>query len=176
MQNSCVEYVEKIYSHPKVTELIGKINPPQLRDDLRQEMALALLEYPCEKLALINQENKLVPFTKRLIWIMGTLPNSNFYKVYRKNNDTKLREYINCSLGNPIPVSFAKISEEYLAEKANRSVADKHEWIIFNQYIEMGSDRKVAAFFGIGRKHVNSVMEKVRNELKQNIQTWLSQQ
>jgi len=35
----CREYIEQIYTHPAINNLISKLDPAELREDLKQEMA-----------------------------------------------------------------------------------------------------------------------------------------
>ncbi len=58
----CNKLIEDIYNNPKVTELLSKIEPVDLQDDLRQELALTLLNYDCDKLLKIDKEGNLINF------------------------------------------------------------------------------------------------------------------
>jgi hypothetical protein len=64
--NNCNEYIEKIYLHPAIEELIGKIKPIEIQDDLRQELAIALYDYDCNKLIEMSNRNELIYFALNL--------------------------------------------------------------------------------------------------------------
>jgi len=49
----CNKYIENVYSHPDLLKLISKIKPESIRDDLRQEVVISVLEQPCEKIAAL---------------------------------------------------------------------------------------------------------------------------
>jgi len=171
MQN-CAEHVKNLYLHPKVNELIGKINPPHLRDDLRQELAETLLNYDCDKLVSLSHEGNLLAFTLRVAWNMGTLPNGNFYRKYRKSDREQLMAYLRTFKGKEMPVSYAKVANDKLTTKLSLTANDAHESMIFQQYVELRSIKKVAKFFGLPYNHVRHVVESVRNELKKDICTY----
>lgn len=164
--SDCNEYIEQIYLNPKVNTLISKIKPIELQDDLRQEMAMVLLNYDCEKLIQISKEGKLVPFVISIIWKMGTMQKGNFYKVYKKNDYDKAIEYLQSFTGKEIPMSSAKIASNILEKKLNLNANDAHESMIFTKYVEMRSCSKVANYFGIPHLHVSIVVRKTKKELK----------
>ena len=85
--NKCSKYIEEIYLHPKVKDLISKIKPAELQDDLKQEMALALLSIDCKKILKLHKENKLIDYTLKTIWLMGTSSTSGFYSKFKKINN-----------------------------------------------------------------------------------------
>lgn len=166
MQN-CNEYIEKIYRHPKVDELISKIKPVELQDDLRQEMAMVLLNYDCNKLISISNEGNLLPFVLRIIWKMGTLQNGKFYKQFKRNEFEKAIEYTRLQqTGKSIPLNYANEAKKVLDHKLTLNANDAHESIIFTKYVELKSCNKVAEYFGIPHLHVSIVVRKTKKELK----------
>lgn len=164
--NNCNDYIEQIYLHPKVNELIEKIEPKALQDDLRQEMAMVLLNYDCDKLYQINEENNLIAFASRIVWKMGTLQNGNFYRTYRKKDINKALEYMQSLVVNKVDYSALKSATKVLNDKLLSNANDAHESIIFSKYVELRSCQKVANFFGIPRLHVHQVVNKTKQELK----------
>jgi len=165
--NNCNEYIEKIYRNQKVNDLISKIKPVELQDDLRQEMAIVLLNYDCEKLVSIYNEGNLVAFVLKIIWKMGTLQNGEFYKVFKKNNIEKAYEYSRLmNTGKSISLEYANIAKKVLDHKLTMNANDAHESIIFSKYVELKSCNKVAEYFGIPHLHVSIVVRKTKKELK----------
>jgi len=166
IMNPCSSIIEKIYLHPKVNELIGNIKPAELQDDLRQEMAMVLLKYDCDKLMKISDEGNLLPFVLRIIWKMGTMTKGEFYKVFKKNDVDKAFEYMKSFEGKSIPVKHANIAMKVLEHKLTLNANDAHESIIFSKYVELKSCNKVAEYFGIPHLHVSIVVRKTKQELK----------
>lgn len=167
--NECYDYIEKIYKHPKIDGLIKSIKPTELQDDLRQEMAIALLDYDCNKLIKINKEGKLIAFAISVVWKMGTLQNGKFYNVFKKNNLRKAIEYTNTQIGDEIPDSSIELANKILNTKLQTSVNDAHESIIFKKYIELKNCEQVAKYFGIPRLHVFKIVNKTKEQLKKAI-------
>ena len=90
----CNKYIENVYSHPDLLKLISKIKPESIRDDLRQEVAISLLEQPCEKIAELFAGNNLLRYAIKVCWLMATSTTSPFYYKYKKSDLTKAVEYL----------------------------------------------------------------------------------
>ncbi len=163
--SECNAYIEKIYIHPDINNLISKINPESVRDDLRQEIALSLLEMPCEKVAVLFSGDNLLRYAIKICWTMATSKTSKFYYKYKKNDIIKAVEYLKSLQPLPdIPISFAEKASDYL-KKNNKNIYDDHETRLFNKYVELGSCRKVAFFYGIPINHTCNVIAKLKKEL-----------
>jgi uncharacterized protein with HEPN domain len=166
---NCNDIIEQLYNNDKINQLISKIQPSQLQDDLKQELAIVLLEYDCDKLKKISREGNIIGFAMQIIWTMGTSNRSPFYNKYRKNEIEKAFEYINSQNGNSIPFYTIQIAEKILQEKLKSTPSDAHESIIFNKYVEMRSCIDVAKYFDIPKDHVFAVVKKMKRELKKAI-------
>ena len=164
--NPCSSIIEKIYLNPKVNELIGKVKPTELQDDLRQEVALVLLNYDCDKLKRIEAEGNIIPFVLKIVWMMGTHTKGEFYKVFKKDESDKAFEYMRTFEGKDIPVQHANVARKALEHKLTLNANDAHESIIFSKYVELKSCNKVAKYFGIPHLHVSIVVRKTKQELK----------
>jgi hypothetical protein len=60
--STCHEHIEYIYRSPQINKLISKVHPLSLQDDLRQELAMALLTMDCSKIVEIYEANALLPY------------------------------------------------------------------------------------------------------------------
>ena len=89
-----------MYLNPKVTELLNKIKPVQLQEDLRQELAMVLLNYDCKKIIKINKEGNLLGFTLRILWVMGTGTKGEFFNKYKRTDLIDNVDYYNSIYGN----------------------------------------------------------------------------
>lgn len=167
--SKCHKYIEEIYLHPAFNKLLSKIEPIELQDDLKQEVALVLLSYDCKKISKLYKNNELLKYTLQIVWNLGVLSKGNFYKVYKKNQVDKAVEYLRSQLGNEIPVKASAIAKKVLKEKLDKNPNDAHESIIFNKYVELRSCKKVADYFMIPHLHVFNVVKKTKEELKQAI-------
>ena len=88
-----------MYMNPKVTELLSKIKPVELQDDLRQELAMVLLNYNCKKIIELNREGNLLGFTLRILWKMGTGTKGEFFKKYKRADIIENINYFNSIYG-----------------------------------------------------------------------------
>ena len=166
---NCNDIIEQLYNNEKINLLISKIQPTHLQDDLKQELAIILLEYDCDKLKKIATEGNIIGFAMQIIWTMGTSNRSPFYNKYRKNEIEKAFEYINSQNGNQIPFYTIQIAEKILQAKLKSTPSDAHESIIFNKYVELRSCIDVAKYFDIPKDHVFAVVKKMKRELKKAI-------
>lgn len=165
--NDCNDYIEKVYLSPEVDKLIKSIRPESLQDDLRQEMAVALLSIDCGKITQIWASNGLLGFTIKIISNMAFSNTSQFYSKFRKNDYQKAINYLKSQVKLPtLNNNLAIIANEELAKKFSQDQNQAHEAILFNYYVEVRSCGKVAKHFGLPEKHVKDVIRKVKKELK----------
>ena len=162
--SDCNHYIEQIYIHPDINNLIQKIQPEGIRDDLRQEIAISLLEMPCEKVAGLFAQDNLVKYAIRTCWLMATSKTSPFYYRYKKSDILKAVEYLEY-LQPCVKIPTSNVYKA-LNDKTG-TVEGDHETRIFNKFTELGSARAVARFYNIPLNHVCNVVAKVRQELKQ---------
>ncbi len=89
-----------MYNSPDINEAIGKMQPYELQDDLRQEVFLVLCEMNEEKLFEMFEQGYLKYFIVRTILNMAKSDRSGFYKKFRQ-------------LYQEIPLSYELKKEEY---------------------------------------------------------------
>ena len=170
----CNKIITDVYSHPDLIRLINKIRPESIRDDLRQEIAISLLEKPCDKVAALFAGDNLLKYAIRMCWLMATSDQTPFYKTFIKKDLIKAVNYMREMQPLPaIPLSVADRASEVLKAK-NKTAHDDHEARVFNKYVELGTMRAVAEEYGIPLHHVYKVVNKVKRELKQQLQCTLS--
>lgn len=164
---NCNKYIEEIYSSAQINQLIKSVRPESLQDDLRQEMALALLSIDCEKISEIWASNGLIGFSIKIITNMAFSSTSQFYKKFRKTDLDKALAYLRSQQQLPeLNPNFAKIAGKRLEQKFREDELQAHEAILFNKYVDLRSCKKVAEYFQIPEKHVKDVVRKTRAELK----------
>lgn len=165
----CNDIIEHLYNNDKINDLIQKIHPIELQQDLKQELAITLLEYDCEKLIKISNEGNILGFAMQIIWTIGTSTRSKFYKLFKQDNNSKAIEYIRLQIGAEMPYKAIITAERHLENKMQGNSMDAHESIIFQKYVELRSCVDVAKYFDIPKDHVFAVVKKMRNELKRAI-------
>jgi len=168
--SKCNEIIEKMYNHPSVNKLLSNIHPIELQEDLKQEMAMVLLNYDCDKLLKINKEGNIIGFTLMIIWKMGTLQRSEFNKVFKKHQDfEKAYQWMKSIEADRLDMGIVKYAKRILEDKLLIDPNEAHESMIFQKYIELRSCQKVADYFGIPRLHAFKIVKKTRQELKDKI-------
>ena len=75
--------VSELYSSREFCDCINKMEPAHLRDDLKSEIILILMETEESKLIGLHQRNELKYFTVRIILNQIQSKSSPFYKKFR---------------------------------------------------------------------------------------------
>ena len=166
--STCNEIIQYVYLNPQIEQLIKSVRPSDLQDDLRQELALALLSIHCDKITEIWASNGLIGFSIKIITNMAFSSTSQFYKKFRKNDYDKAINYLKSQLKLPeLNPKFATLANERLIAKYGEDEMQAHEAILFTKYVEVRSCKKVADYFNIPEKHVKDIIRKTKLELKQ---------
>lgn len=76
--------LEKLYTSRELKEALNKMHPEELRDDLRQEIFVALCEMPDDKLIALEKSGHLRFYAVRIMLNMIQSKTSRFYYKYRK--------------------------------------------------------------------------------------------
>lgn len=160
----CSDHVQTIVNDSKVNDLIGKIKPVDLQDDLRQELYLAVLTTDCDKIIKLRASNELTAYVLKIVCNMVFSKTSKFYYQFRKSDSHKAIEYLSTLSDTPI-IKTDSVTR-YLEQKKTIDAVNWHEVTIFNKYVETNNIREVARFFEIPVNHVWSVINKIRNEIK----------
>jgi hypothetical protein len=75
--------IADLYQSKEFTDAIDKMEPEHLRDDLRQEVIVILLETPDERIIKMHEDGGLRFYTVRIILNLIKSNTSPFYKKYR---------------------------------------------------------------------------------------------
>ena len=165
--NECYGYIDKLFREKDLNRLLENIEPIELQDDLKQELAIILLKYDCDKLKSIIFDGKLIGFVNNILWNLATQSNNVFIRTYRKQDIECAIEYFNRLENREI---FAgRIADKHLEKKMKQSAKDAHEAIIFRKFVELRNMKEVAKYFNIPHKHVFIVVTNVKKELKERI-------
>lgn len=162
----CKKHIESIYTHPAFNNLISKIKPIELQDDLRQEVAFILLSKECEQILRLKENDELLKYSLQIVWNLATSKNTRFYKMFKRNQTEEAIRYFE-TLSESEVVSDEQINKanEILEYKMNLNANSAHESILFNKYVELRSCEKVAEYFGIPSIHCYEVIRKTKKEL-----------
>lgn len=99
--------IQEMYLSGDINDAIGKMNPIDLQDDLRQEVFLVLCEMDEAKLFEMYEQGYLKYFIVRTILNMAKSDRSNFYKKFRQ-------------VYQEIPITYEVEKEEYNEDLINK--------------------------------------------------------
>lgn len=92
--------ITELYNSADINNAIGKMQPFELQDDLRQEVFMVLCEMEEARLFQMYSEGYLKYFIVRTILNMAKSDRSNFHKKFRQ-------------VYSEIPISYEVTKEEY---------------------------------------------------------------
>lgn len=164
--NNCNDIIVSIYNNKDLLNCIKKVKPEAIQDDLRQEIALSLLDADCDKLKELLEAKNLLPYVIKICWLMATSKQTQFYIKYKRNDILKAVKYLETLKELPtLDIRLAASAQKYLADNY-KTAAGAHEAEIFYKYTELGSGRLVAEYYGIPISHVYTIIKKIQKELK----------
>ena len=76
--------ITELYKSKDINEAIGKMQPVELQDELKQEVFLVLCEMDTDKLFMMYKQGYLKYFIVRTILNMAKSDRSNFYRKFRQ--------------------------------------------------------------------------------------------
>ena len=156
------QIITELYQSKEVEELILKIQPSDLRDDLKQYVFHVLCEKPDEFIIELNSKNQLKYYAVRIITNSIFSDRSFFYVNYRNQKE------VYCD-------QFADIKDEEtnhdLLDKCEKEV-EKLYW--YNQellklYAKNGSYRAVSQETGIPVKSVHNAVKKAKIQIRSKL-------
>ena len=165
--NECYGYIDQLFRNKELSKLLQNIQPKDLQDDLRQELAIILLKYDCDKLKSIIFDGKFLGFVNNTLWNLATQSNNVFIRTYRKQDIHKAIEYLKSLQSKELKGGI--VADRHLEKKMSKSAKDAHEAIIFRKYVECRNMKEVSKYFNIPHKHVFIVVSNVKKELKERI-------
>lgn len=165
---SIKEHFANIIFGDECQKFISKIEPIDLQGDLIGEISLVISEMEEDKLKELEAKNESLKFVLGLIKKMAFSSNSRFYYKYKKSYHKKQAEYLQSIQQKPtIDLSMANTATIFLNHKQKLSPNDEHEVRIFNTFVQLGTRKAVADFYKIPIRHVITIVNKVKQELKQ---------
>lgn len=157
--------IEELYLNSDINNAIGKMQPYELQDDLKQEVFLVLCEMQEERLLKMYNEGYLKYFIVRTILNMAKSDRSNFAKQFRQ-------------VYQEIPVTYEEEKEydESIFEKLDKSLGVLHwyEIGIMKLYAENGGNiLEISRDTKIPYRSLLKTIRKVKNLLKYKIRNYV---
>lgn len=145
------------------------MNPPDLREDLKQELFIVLCEMDEEKLIEISEKRQLKFYAVRIMLNLIQSKTSPFYYKYRKN----VVQEFNSNTHTVIDSNFDERRHEQMIKKvaAELEVLHWYEKDLFNLYMESGCNAaELSRDIGIPKRSIYQTIKNVKDKIKRRIQ------
>ena len=150
------EIIEQLYRSDDLRECLARIQPPDIRDDVKQHVFTELLLKPETDILDLYERGKFVAYVAKMLVNMVRWERSSFRKL--QGRETALE-------------SFADIADEPIQEIIVVPL-QKLYWYdakMLELYAEHGSYRKVEAITGIEFSGICKTIKKARIEIKKHM-------
>ena len=150
------EIIEQLYRSDDLRECLARIQPPDIRDDVKQHVFTELLLKPETDILDLYERGKFVAYVAKMLVNMVRWERSSFRKL--QGRETTLE-------------SFSDIADEPMQEIIVVPL-QKLYWYdakMLELYAEHGSYRKVEAITGIEFSGICKTIKKARIEIKKHM-------
>lgn len=161
------EIVTELYNSKEFNDCIGKMEPEHLRDDLKAEVALILLETNEVKLIEIHAAGALRYYTVRIIMNLIQSKTSLFYKRYRQ----QVAELTDRYMVEEGPDIEERATREGIEDRAMKEI-DNLYWYnagVVKLYLKLGNYRAIEEDTGIPYSSAYKTIKKSFQEIKQKV-------
>lgn len=161
------EIVAELYNSKEFNDCIGKMEPDHLRDDLKSEVALILLETEENKLMQIHASGGLRFYTVRVIMNLIQSKTSFFYKQYRQ----QVTEITDRFIAGEEQDLEERATREELEEKIFSEI-DNLYWYnsqMLRLYLKHGNYRAIEKDTRIPYSSAYKTIQKSLEEIKQKV-------
>jgi hypothetical protein len=159
------QIVAELFESRDFNDCLCKMEPSYLRDDLKAEVALILLETQDSKILELNRTNGLKFYTVRIILNLIQSNTSPFFKKFRGFTTDIIPE-------KPVEELNGRVQRELTEERAI-SIIPKLYWYdreIVELYLKLGNYRAIEVETGIPwescYKTVQKAIKQIRSELE----------
>lgn len=109
-----MEIINSVIQDKKALELIDKLEPKELRDDMKNHLYLILVDYDQDKIKKAHDEGYLHKLVGRIILSQFKSNTSDFWAMYRNNGFRK-------------GISFAQFPENMIEDFENKEL--RFQWV-----------------------------------------------
>jgi DNA-directed RNA polymerase specialized sigma24 family protein len=155
------QIIVEFYNDPDINAAIGKMNPPDLRDDLKSEMFVVICEMSDEKFFDLHEKKILKWFLVRTMLNMIKSDRSTFAKKFRQI-------FIELSSGFNEKPDETKENEEKQIEKISKALAGLHwyERELFKLYSKHRNISLLSRETGIPYRSISKTIFDVKRKIK----------
>lgn len=161
------EIIEELYSSREFNDCISKMEPDHLREDLKAEVVLILLETDEKKLIDIHSKGVLKFYAVRIIINLIQSDRSLFYKQYRQ----QVAELTDKFLADENTDIEERAAREEMEDKALSEI-DNLYWYnsgILKLYLKHGNYRAIEEDTGIPYSSAYKTIQKSFQEIRQKV-------
>lgn len=161
------EIVAELFTSKEFNDCINKMEPDHLRDDLRSDVTLILLETEESKLMDIYSAGALKFYTVRIILNLIQSKTSLFYKRYRQ----QVAEITDRFMAEEQQDIVERMTREDMEDQAMKEI-DNLYWYnagIVKLYLKHGNYRAIEQDTGIPYSSAYKTIQKSFQEIKQKV-------
>jgi hypothetical protein len=139
------EILTNLYQSKELADLLKKMQPENLREDIKQELFVILCEMPEERILMLEEKKQLKFYTVRIVMNMVLSKKSRFYYKFRKTLTASLPDIAATQAENDFDLDEFENSYAQRILKMNKAIENLH-WYqreVLEQYLEHGSAGKL---------------------------------
>lgn len=177
----------EIYQSKEIGEVIGKIEPEHMRDDLKQHVFLTLLEKEESFILELHGKGKLKNYIVKVICQMVHFTGDKFHRINRRSTENLVDFSIIDETGqetggmshkaiyDQMLGSYREDQNEINLAKLEQACSEEIEnvyWYnaeLLKRYIALGNYRAVAKETGIPVKSVYNAIKAAKDQIKQRV-------
>lgn len=162
----------EIYCSDEVKEVVGKLEPQNLQQDILQHTFLELFEKPAKFIEDLHQRGKLKAYIVKILFNTATYTRTKFRKELGKETPTDFcadSKYEVINAGDDYKVDAERVNSVACAVK---KLEEKH-WYdagILKLYAELGTISAVSRATGIPRTSVFKTLVRAKATIKTDIE------
>jgi hypothetical protein len=170
----------ELFLSRELDDLLKKMNPENLRDDLRQELFVVLCECSEEKIVRMHEAKQLKFFATRIVLNMIQSKKSAFYYKYRRIIPVELPDSIKVLGYQDTDFSIEQFEADYTqrAAKMNKALSEMY-WYqreILEQYVlehgsagKMVKDMNEKIGMSIPKESICATVRKAKEEVRSKV-------
>jgi DNA-directed RNA polymerase specialized sigma24 family protein len=160
LSKSCV--LANLFTSSEIDEVLQKINPAYIRDDVRQHAFLVLFEKDEAFIIDLHTRGKLRQYVAKTIYNTANFSESKFNREYRRHTEIPTESF-QC-----VPDEETDYDYEALVESCNVKLEAIY-WYnrdLLRLYVKLGSYRKVSEETGIPVNSVHHAVKQAKEEMR----------
>lgn len=159
------QIIVEFYNDPDINAAIGKMNPPDLRDDLKSEMFVVLCEMSDEKFFQLHDQKIMKWFLVRTMLNMIKSDRSTFAKKFRQ---------IFVELSGGFMDRIDNNENEHDTHEAIKNEMSQLHWYereLFRLYSQTKNISLMSREIGIPYRSISKTISETRKKMKQNLKS-----